>query len=258
MGWQDSLVYRFNALIWIFYAALPALTLMFVWIAAYRGNGGQEIGGMNLPRMLTYYLFVTALSIVITPHPEWEMSTLVRDGKITPFIVRPVGFFGHKVAQETSYQVFKGLLFLPGFLLLLYLFREYISLPVWDFGRICYFLLSACLAYILLTQIKFLMGISAFWLADIGGLMEIGNISLGVFGGRVMPLGILPGWVLAVGNLLPFASLYAFPMQILMAQASSSEMQLGFARQIIWIALLSFAVRFVWQRGLLAYEAYGG
>src|SRR5687768_3434482 len=76
LGWQDSLVYRFNALIWVLYAILPSLTLMLVWLAAYKTGNNAEIGGFDLRGMITYYLFVTALSVVITPHPEWEMATL--------------------------------------------------------------------------------------------------------------------------------------------------------------------------------------
>ncbi len=91
LGWQDSLVYRFNAFIWILYAVLPSLTFMMIWLARYGSNPQAEIGGYTLPEMITYYLFVTALSLAITPNPEWDIAMQIRDGKITPFIVRPIG-----------------------------------------------------------------------------------------------------------------------------------------------------------------------
>jgi ABC-2 type transport system permease protein len=123
LGWQDSLVYRFNALVWVLYAVLPSLTLMMVWLAAYRDGGPARIGGFDLPQMMTYYLCVTALSVAITPHPEWEIAQQIRDGKITQFIVRPIGFFGYRLAQETSYQIIKTAMFLPSFALMVLLFR---------------------------------------------------------------------------------------------------------------------------------------
>jgi ABC-2 type transport system permease protein len=258
MGWQDSLVYRFNAFIWVLYAALPALTLMMVWRAAYASGTEVSRGGMNLSQMMTYYVCVTALSIVITPHPEWEMAMQIRDGKITGFIVRPVGYYGYRLSQETSYQIIKGLMMLPALGLMVWIFHDYVRFPTLDATRVFFFLLSAILAYALLTQIKFLLGISAFWISEPGGFLELWNILTAVLAGRLLPLGELPGWVQSVASFLPFASLYSFPTSILLGTIKPDEMLQGFLTQILWLLALSWAVRAFWRRGLLAYEAYGG
>ena len=257
LGWQDSLVYRLNALVWVLYAVVPALTLMLVWLAAYEGKSGAAIGGLNLSEMLTYYLFVTALSVAITPHPEWEISTAIRDGKITPFLLRPVGYFGYRLAWESSYQIIKTAMMLPAFGLIWWFFRSYIQLPPFEIGRFALFLLSCLGAYLLLSQIKFLLGISAFWILEPQGLMEIYNVVNGLFGGRLLPLQLLPIWAQTVANILPFSILYSFPMQILLNRASGEELLWGFARQAIWLAVLGIAVRVCWRRGVLAYEAVG-
>lgn len=272
LGWQDSLVYRFNALLWALYAVLPSMTFMLVWLAAYQSGGaggsgesatgmGKEIGGLSLPQMMTYYVCVTALSVAITPHPEWDIAQYIRDGKITQFLLRPIGYYGYRMAQETSYQIVKTAMLLPAFALMVWLFRAYIHLPAPGAGRLALFGLSVVFAYVLLTQIKFLLGISAFWIAEPGGFLEIWNILTGVFAGRLLPLSLLPAWLLALGDVLPFASLYAFPLRLLLAQGTpltTQEIAAGFARQIVWLLALALLVRWTWRRGLLAYEAYGG
>ncbi|HEX8234701.1 MAG TPA: ABC-2 family transporter protein [Abditibacteriaceae bacterium] len=258
LGWQDSLVYRFNALVWVMYAVLPSVTFMLVWLATYQSGNRTEIGGRTLPEMMTYYICVTALSIAITPHPEWDIAQTIRDGKITQFIVRPIGYYGYRFAQETSYQIIKTFMMLPALAFVIWAFRDYIQVPWMGFLRLELFLLSVLLAYALLTQIKFLLGISAFWIAEPGGFLEIWNILTGVFGGRLLPLNLLPGWLLSVGQVLPFASLYAFPMQLLLGNLSTQQIWSGFAQQALWLAALSLVMRWSWNRGLLAYEAYGG
>lgn len=263
LGWQDSLVYRFNAFVWVLYAVLPAITLMLVWRAAYASNAvanGDKLssGGLTLPQMMTYYLCVTALSIVITPHPEWEIATLIRDGKMTGFIVRPIGFYGYRVAQETSYQIVKGVMMLPAVGVMLWIFHGDLEMPALNVTRAGLFLLSALLAYALLTQIKFLLGISAFWIAEPGGFLELWNILTAVLAGRLLPLSELPGWLQTAAVYLPFASLYSFPTGILLGTIPPDEITRGFVTQIIWLGVLSWGVRVLWQRGLLAYEAYGG
>ncbi len=263
LGWQDSLVYRLNALVWVMYAVVPSLTLMLVWLAAYsdKGAGGaatSSIGGYNLSEMLTYYLFVTALSVSITPHPEWDIAATIRDGKLTPFLLRPVGYFGYRFSWESAYQIVKSFMMLPAIALLWWLFRDYIALPHLTLARGVLFVLSALGAYIVLSQLKFLLGISAFWIIEPGGIMEIWNVLNGLFAGRLLPLTLLPVWAQSLANVLPFSILYAFPMSILLNRATPEELIWGFARQIVWIALLSFAVRWTWNRGLLAYESVGG
>ncbi|MBV9866275.1 MAG: hypothetical protein JO316_13065 [Abitibacteriaceae bacterium] len=258
LGWQDSLVYRFNAVVWVWYAVLPSITLMLVWLAAYQSKGRSTIGNFDLPGMMTYYLCVTVLSIIITPHPEWDIAQQVRDGKITQFIVRPIGYFGYRFAQETSYQIVKSFMMLPALGVMVWLFHAYLRLPVLDGLRWAEFFLSALLAYMLLSQFKFLLGISAFWLAEPGGFLEIWNVLVGVMAGRLLPVSLLPGWLQRVSTDLPFSSFYAFPMRILLSPITAEEIRLGLTRQCLWLLALAFLVRWTWNRGLLAYEAYGG
>jgi len=258
LGWQDSLVYRFNALIWVLYAVLPSVTLMLVWLAAYQSGGHTEISGYNLREMMTYYVCVTALIIAITPHPEWDIAEQIRNGQITQFIVRPISFFSYRLVQETSYQIVKSGMMLPALAIVVWCFRAYLQLPAFDALRYGRFLLAIFLAYGMLSQIKFLLGISAFWIGEPGGFMEIWNVLARLFGGGMLPLALLPSWLRVVSDVLPFSSLYAFPMDLLLARATPEQIATGFTRQIIWLAVLALAVRWTWRRGLRAYEGYGG
>lgn len=263
LGWQDSLVYRFNALVWVLYAVLPSLTFMLIWLARYDSSTQSTskpatVGGLTLTQMMTYYLLVTALSVAITPHPEWDIAMWIRDGKITQFIVRPINYFHYRLAWETSYQVIKTAMFLPALALIAWCFRAYIQLPAFDAARLAWFLVATLLSYLMLSHIKFLLGISAFWIAEVNGLLEIWNIVTSVFSGRLLPLALLPLWLRQVGEVMPFGLLYDFPIQILLGNAPPEVLWSGFMRQLAWLVALSISVRVAWQRGLLAYEAYGG
>lgn len=259
LGWQDSLVYRFNSLIWILYSLLPSLTLMFVWLAAYGSRDqGSKVGGFDLPSMMTYYLFVTALSVAITPNPEWDIAQTIRDGKLTQFLLRPIGYFGYRFAWESSYQVVKTGMMLPALALLWWGFRSYISLPSMSLGHGIAFFFSCVFAYIILMQLKFMLGLSAFWLQEPGGLLEIWNVLSGLFSGRLLPLALLPVWARDVADILPFGILYGFPMDILLGRIGNEALLWGFVRQIVWLGVLSGAVRLMWARGLRQYESVGG
>ena len=259
LGWQDSLVYRFNALIWILYSVLPSLTLMLVWLAAYSSREkGASFGGFDLPSMMTYYLFVTALSVAITPNPEWEIAQTIRDGKLTPFLLRPVGYFGYRFAWESSYQVVKTAMMLPAVALLWWSFREHISLSPLGFGRGLALFISCALSYVLLSQMKFMLGLTAFWFQELGGIIEIWNVLAGLCAGRLLPLALLPAWARLVGDVLPFSILYGFPMDILLNRIENEAIWFGLARQLAWMGVLCLGVRWMWARGLRQYESVGG
>ena len=147
---------------------------------------------------------------------------------------------------------------LPAIGLLWWIFRDYIALPNLTLTRALLFVLSALGAYVVLSQLKFLLGISAFWIVEPGGLMEIWNVLNGLFAGRLLPLALLPLWAQGLANALPFSILYAFPMEILLGHATPADLVWGFARQLAWMAALSLAVRWAWNRGLVAYESVGG
>ena len=259
LGWQDSLVYRFNSLIWILYSLLPSLTLMLVWLAAYGSKAaGSRFGGLDLGAMMTYYLFVTALSVMITPNPEWDIAQTIRDGKLTPFLLRPVGYFGYRFAWESSYQVVKTAMMLPAFALLWWGFREYISVPPMGLVRGLGLFVSCALAYVMLSQMKFMLGLSAFWIQEPGGLLEIWNLLSGFLAGRLLPLALLPSWSRTVADVLPFGVLYGFPMDILLGRIGNEAIAFGLLRQVLWIAVLGACVRLMWARGLRQYESVGG
>ncbi len=259
LGWQDSLVYRFNSLVWILYSLLPSLTLMLVWLAAYGSRGaGSAVGGFSLSGMMTYYLFVTALSVAITPNAEWDIAQTIRDGKLTQFLLRPVGYFGYRFAWESSYQVVKTAMMLPAFALLWWSFRAYIALPPLGIGRALALALSCTLAYVLLSQMKFMLGLTAFWIQEPGGLLEIWNILSGLFAGRLLPLALLPAWARLVGDVLPFGVLYGFPMDILLGRIGGAAIGFGLLRQVLWIGVMGLGVRAMWARGLRQYESVGG
>ncbi|RYG62517.1 hypothetical protein EON80_22980, partial [bacterium] len=117
---------------------------------------------------------------------------------------------------------------------------------------------AACLcAYVILSQLKFMLGLTAFWFQEPGGLIEIWNVLSGLFSGRLLPMALLPAWAKLVGDVLPFSVMYAFPMDILLGRIENEAILWGLARQIVWIGVLGAGVRLMWARGLRQYESVG-
>jgi ABC-2 type transport system permease protein len=254
--WQDVLQYRGNAIGWTMFDVVPSLTMILVWTAAYRTR--THIGGFDLKEMVTYYLAMTLLSICITPHYEWELAHDIREGRISQHLVRPIDFFQLRAIQETAWQTMKGGLFLPGFALLVFLFRGSVQFLLLTADLWLAFALSCALTYVLLLELKFLLGISAFWVGSSGGVIEIWYMLAMVFSGQFAPLTVMPEFIQRLGAFLPFHYLYYFPLTILLGKAHGEAVLSGLMVQTIWVITTFVAARLTWRAGVRAYEGFGG
>ncbi len=254
--WQDVLQYRGNAMGWMLFDVLPSLIMILVWMAAYRTR--EHIGGLNLKEMVTYYLAMTLLAVCITPHGEWEIAMSIREGRISQHLVRPIDFFLLESLQETAWQIMKGGLFLPGFALGVFLFRDFVQFPSLTADLWLAFVLSCGLTYLLLLELKFLLGISAFWVGSSGGFIEVWYMLMLVFSGQFAPLTVMPDVIQRLGEFLPFRYLYYFPLTILMNKATGDVILRGLLTQMVWGGAMFVAVRLGWRAGVRAYEGFGG
>ncbi|MCS6860239.1 MAG: ABC-2 family transporter protein [Abditibacteriales bacterium] len=254
--WQDVLQYRGNAMGWTLFDVLPSLTMILVWMAAYRTR--DHIGGLNLQEMVTYYLAMTLLAVCITPHGEWDISMSIRQGLISQHLVRPIDYFLLQSLQQTAWQIMKGGLFLPGFALIAFLFRDFAQFPSLTVGGWLAFALSCGLTYLLFLELKFLLGISAFWVGSAGGFIEVWYMLMLVFSGQFVPLTVMPDVIQRLGEFLPFRYLYYFPLMILLGKAAGDAVLRGLLTQAVWVGTMFIAVRLTWRAGVRAYEGFGG
>lgn len=256
IDWQSELAYRANSLIWIAWSIFPSAVMMLVWLAAYGDR--QKVGRYSLSEMITYYLLVTTLSISITPNHEWETAAAIREGQVTPYLVRPIDYFWFRAMTETAYQVMKTMMALPGLALMAWLFRDYIRLPHLSVAAWLGLIAACGLCYGMLMCIKSALAYLAFWFGEIGGVLEAWNIIMMIFAGRLIPLDLLPKWLQGVGAVLPFKWLYPFTLGIAQGHVSDWHLLPGLAMQAMWLIVLFGLMRLFWSRGLRAYEGYGG
>lgn len=57
---------------------------------------------------------------------------------------------------------------------------------------------------------------------------------------------------------VPFRWGFFFPIQALIGPISGAALAVGLAMQVVWLAVIVFILRAVWQRGVVRYGAVGG
>ncbi|HEY8477907.1 MAG TPA: ABC-2 family transporter protein [Chloroflexota bacterium] len=252
---QEALQYRLEGLIWFGFDLLPALTMVFLWLAVYQQRA--DVAGFDLGEMMAYYSGLIALRAIVITHPEWELARFVQEGTLAQWLTRPVSVWSYFLASGSAWRLLRGVFAVPAVVGIAALAGGEVALPV-DAERIALLILALVQAFFLCFCIKMLLGMTAFWSTDSSGIFGLYEVVVGLLAGSILPLPILPAPVRAVAEALPFAYVYYFPLSILTEEASVAALTKGLLVQSAWLAVSLVAALFLWRVGLRRYEAMGG
>jgi ABC-2 type transport system permease protein len=253
---QEAMEYRVEGVIWFLYDVLPPIVMVFLWLAAYREQ--SVVAGYTLPEMLFYYLGTMVLRTLVTVHSEWEIAWEVRQGTLSNYLVKPLNPWVYWLADQLAWKAVR-LLFLTPVVAgtVLWLLGE-LAPPRLGVEHAVALPLALVLAFLLCYGIKLALGMTAFWITDIGGVMGLYEVLAYLFSGTILPLDLLPPVLQQIAALLPLQYIYYFPLSVALGRVSSVDLWQGLLAQTLWTAGSLALARVVWQRALVRYEAVGG
>jgi len=205
--------------------------------------------------MTSYYFIVFFLSLFADIHFHYEMSTMVHMGTLSQWLMRPLSF----LETATSFVLAKILtLLIPGFIVLLLGF--WLSPPFPSSTPLFSFL--AAIATVPLSLVMFgllsaVIGMFSFWLMKTESIFALVMLVLEFFGGRLLPLSLLPKWLEELSYFFPLRFAISLPAEAILhpLQRSVFPILLG---QTLWCAFLFLLASFLWKKGLQQYDAVGG
>jgi len=257
IGVQSTLAYRINFLCRSLFALVPLTATILLWRAIYAG-AGDDVAGYALEQMISYYLVITMIdTLTAVNEDDWQIVADIRDGRISQFLLKPIGYLGYRLTLYFSGRLVYWLISLLPIGCFVFFYRENLQLPadptVWSSV-----VLSVALTALLQFFISFSMALLAFWVLEIDTFIFILFAIEVIAGGHLFPLDILPAAIMNALAWTPFPYLLYFPASIFLERTTGTELLLGLGIQIGW-TLIAFGVAcFVWRRGVRQYEAAGG
>jgi ABC-type uncharacterized transport system permease subunit len=103
-----------------------------------------------------------------------------------------------------------------------------------------------------------IVGMSGFWLLNIGGLRSVISIAGDFLAGALVPLWFMPGALRFVVQLLPFQAMGFLPASIFSGQTSGRDAIQPLCVQAIWVVLLLFLANVVWKKAQRKLVIQGG
>jgi ABC-2 type transport system permease protein len=250
---QEQFQYRTANTMYMVGMVVEPVIYLVVWSVVAEASGG-EVGGYTPGGFAAYYIvwmLVRNMNIVFTPY-GWEYR--IREGQLSGMIVRPIHPLHYDLAYFAGWKVIAVLLWIPVALVLSLLFRPELSV---NFAQGATFLVAIWGAYVIRTLLLFILGLVTLWTTRVAALFELYFTAELLLSGRLVPLDLMPDWVLRWVDLLPFRSTFGFPIEALVSNLSGPQLVRGLVAQAFWIVVGWVLAMVVWRRAIRRYTAVG-
>lgn len=255
-GFRRHSTYRAATLAGLFTNAVFGVIIAYTFLALWEER--PRLGGYGPAQALTFVWFAQALimPVGLFGGPMLEWPERVRTGLVSLDLLRPLDLQSWRLAEDLGraglHVLSRGVpTILPGLVLFDLALPERAS--TWAL-----FALSVLLAVVVGFTLRYLLGLLAFWVVDIGGFVTV-LISCQLFlSGMVLPLRVFPDWLRAVTDALPFQCLVQLPLDVLLREDTGTAAAPLLAVQLAWVIGLLALGRLVTARAVSVVVVQGG
>lgn len=230
--------------------AQPLINI-FVWLSI----SGTSASPMSRIEFVQYFILVILIGTWTSAWAGQFISADIRLGKISPYLLKPVPFIFHQIANNIGEKIIKTIYLLPFVVYLLLSFN--FNLPLNNYLNIILFVVVISISTLLMFITDMCIGFGAFWLDDTAAIFELFGICMFFFSGKFIPLIMMPKAIQQISSLLPFRYVLSFPIELFLGKLSLVDILKGLTIQIVWLGVVILVYRHCWLRGLKKYSASG-
>jgi ABC-2 type transport system permease protein len=248
--------YRFAVLIWAVWGFVGPLISLAVWAAAAQAKGGPITNqGVSFTShdFAAYFLIYMIVSHFTMSWDMFEFSYGVRQGSLSPHLLKPVHPIHKDACYNVSFKVITAVMILPVWILLFILLKPTPPSATGLLLAIPALILAGIMRYIW----NYTLALAAFWTTRIDAINQLYFTLDSFLGGRIAPIALMPGWLGALAMYAPFWAMNAFPVELALGRIPPERILMGFAQQVLWLILGVFVFRAVWSAGIKQYSAVG-
>lgn len=251
-SFQTSLAYRFNIFATFASEFFSLAVFSYLWMSIY--SQGNKIGGYTLKGIIIYFLMTKFINLTIKSSDiAREIGDKIRNGEMSNYLVKPLGFFYDWFFGSLGKMIYRLIIYtlivVAGFVLF--------DIKIHGYAEIIYFILSLIIAYIINFLVFYIVGISTFYFGFIQGFnfLMMGIVSF--FSGSLIPLDLLPRYLIKITDFLPFKFITFFPISIVTGKVIGDELFLNYLISISWIIILFIFSKILYKKGLIKFEGDG-
>jgi ABC-2 type transport system permease protein len=253
MAAKARLVY--NWWVWADFVMTIVSMIVFVyfWRAVYAGTA--SLGGLVLSQTITYILLARSLAPLIDTRMIFSFGYMIRTGQVAVELTRPLDL-QLRVSVESLAEAGVFLVQRLPIFLIAWLFFG-LTLPG-DPALWAAFFVSLVLGLGVILLFDWCFACLAFYVTETWGLSVV-RIGVGAFfGGTLVPLAMMPGWLQDVAAVMPFAQVLAVPISFLSGISTLADAPRVWSIQLAWLAGLLVASRWIFSVAVRKVTVQGG
>jgi ABC-2 type transport system permease protein len=268
LGLRGALEYRANFFFSLLGAVSPIIIQTALWTCLYAP--GPESFGMNAVQdahadvlfgytyvqMLGYVVIANIVGRLVRTGFEYDLNNDIRMGGLDRFLVKPIGYFGFRMAQFFGAKAAESVFMCSVLALCIAVLSALTGFSV-SVAGIIGFILALSIAFVLNFLVFWCVGLLGFWFTEMGFFFEAVRIVIITASGGIFPLSIFGTEGEAVLGALPFRYTIQFPTEVLCGRVAGAELVSGLLWGVFWIVALTVLAAFVWNMGLKRFVALG-
>ncbi len=273
---EERLVYRGDFMLGTLMRFLPIVTQIFLWTAVFNAvasttdaaasGGPTTIAGYTRDNIIAYYLLtMIARAFSSMPGLASGIARSIRDGSIKKFITQPVDMIGFLLLSRIAHKLVYYAVAIGPFALVFYLCRGYFTTGWPSPPVFAAFIASLIMAFLLGYFMETCIGMIGFWFLEVSSLLFVYMLFNFFLSGHMFPIDMLDRFPL-IGNitwgtlvrLTPLQYLAYFPSAVFLGIIQGPDLIRGLVIEFAWLAFFIFLCRWMYNRGLRRYSAYGG
>ncbi len=250
-----KLYVAYRAWVWMEFAVqVLAMTVMyFFWQAVY-ANGGT-LSGLTFQQTINYVMIAQMLMPLVENRLIFNFGSMIREGQIAIDLLRPLDFQARFYVDAAGNLALNLLLKVPLLIMAVIFFQ--VQLPR-DLATWLVFLVSLVLGHAVMFCFDWIFSCLAFYSTETWGLSVVRVAVVTFFSGALIPLQMMPPWLLAIATLLPFAQSVYVPVSFLSGVTPISAAPQAWLLQLAWLLGLGITSRLVFRRAVRRVTVQGG
>jgi ABC-2 type transport system permease protein len=251
VSFQERMEFRWNILMYMSVAVLPALVAIYLWSSVYNSQNNQE----GLRNIVTYYIVAAFVGWRIHPY-HWNVMWEILQGRMATALLRPMSFPARTFWYEAGGRMWSTTLTTPFFVIFAIAMGSNFKAPdnIWNW---VYAIVAFTISYVMYFFMTFTLGLLAIWQNQPEGFFVLFGVGSQWLGGTFVPLALMPDWISRILEWLPFAYVYSLPVKLFMGLPPEAIWQ-GFGVQLLWLAISYVIFKLAWQKAVTRFEVYEG
>jgi ABC-2 type transport system permease protein len=257
ISFQEEFAYKLNFVMWRIRNVFQIFLTFFLWSTIF-ANPQTVIFGYDRSKILTYVFGIMIVRALVMSARAADISSDIAQGDLSNYLLKPMTYFKYWFTRDISSKalnlIFAAVEFALLFMILQPPFYFQINLLI-----LFLFFVSIVLAVFIYFFILILVSSLTFWAPELswGGHFLITIVVVEALSGALFPINILPTTFQYIVMATPFPYLIYFPVQVYLGNITGQAILGGLMIASAWCGILWFAMNFIWQKGLKAYESTG-